>query len=347
MTWRMPAETAPHERTWMAFPRPDTLGDERASADEARRRLGRGRERGRRVRAGHDGRRPVERRPARGACSRPRSSIVEAPLDEYWMRDIGPTFVLDDERPGVLGAVDWIFNGWGAPKWATWDKTTARSAGSSPSRRRRARLVAARERGRRHPRRRRGHRAAHRDRAARSAPQPVRRQGPRRGGARPHDRRHEGRSGCRAASPATTRTSARAATSTWSRRSPSPGRVLLHWQHEPRAPRLRGRCARLRAVPVAGDGCRGPQPGDHRPARARDPPRRRGLRRLELRQPPRRQRRRDRVRLRRGASGCRGARDPRRRLPRPRVSSRSTRGRSSPRGGGIHCITQQQPAVAR
>ena len=23
---------------------------------------------------------------------------VEAPLDEYWMRDFGPTFVLDDER---------------------------------------------------------------------------------------------------------------------------------------------------------------------------------------------------------------------------------------------------------
>jgi agmatine deiminase len=27
---------------------------------------------------------------------------------------------VDDERPGVLGAVDWIFNGWGAPDWAEW-----------------------------------------------------------------------------------------------------------------------------------------------------------------------------------------------------------------------------------
>ncbi|WP_309082219.1 agmatine deiminase family protein, partial [Zhihengliuella sp.] len=34
-----------------------------------------------------------------------------------------PTFVVDDERPGVLGAVDWIFNGWGAPAWAEWDKS--------------------------------------------------------------------------------------------------------------------------------------------------------------------------------------------------------------------------------
>src|SRR5690242_4248607 len=36
MAWRMPAETAPHERTWMAFPRTGlTLGDDAASAEEA------------------------------------------------------------------------------------------------------------------------------------------------------------------------------------------------------------------------------------------------------------------------------------------------------------------------
>ncbi|MET0734426.1 MAG: agmatine deiminase family protein [Microbacterium sp.] len=123
MSWRMPAETAPHDRTWMAFPRAGiTLGENRAEADEAfaawasvaqavaefepltmvvdpteleraRRMLGSG----------------VE--------------IVEAPLDEFWMRDFGPTFVVDDERPGVLGAVDWIFNGWGAPEWAEWAKS--------------------------------------------------------------------------------------------------------------------------------------------------------------------------------------------------------------------------------
>jgi agmatine deiminase len=39
------------------------------------------------------------------------------------MRDFGPTFVVDDERPGVLGAVDWTFNGWGAPEWAEWRKS--------------------------------------------------------------------------------------------------------------------------------------------------------------------------------------------------------------------------------
>jgi agmatine deiminase len=49
--------------------------------------------------------------------------IVEAPLDEFWMRDFGPTFVLDDDRPAVLGAVDWTFNGWGSPQWAEWTKS--------------------------------------------------------------------------------------------------------------------------------------------------------------------------------------------------------------------------------
>lgn len=46
--------------------------------------------------------------------------LLEAPLDEFWMRDVGPTFVLDAERPGVLGAVDWTFNGWGDHEWSQW-----------------------------------------------------------------------------------------------------------------------------------------------------------------------------------------------------------------------------------
>jgi agmatine deiminase len=33
-----------------------------------------------------------------------------------------PTFVLDGN--GNLGAVDWVFNGWGAQPWATWDEDT-------------------------------------------------------------------------------------------------------------------------------------------------------------------------------------------------------------------------------
>ncbi|MBN9181461.1 MAG: agmatine deiminase family protein, partial [Microbacterium sp.] len=123
MAWRMPAETTPHERTWMAFPREGlTLGEGAAlreegyaawtavahavaefepvtmvvdptELDRARRMLGEGIE------------------------------IVAAPLDEFWMRDFGPTFVVDDEHPDVLGAVDWTFNGWGDPEWSEWRKS--------------------------------------------------------------------------------------------------------------------------------------------------------------------------------------------------------------------------------
>ncbi|MET4158367.1 agmatine deiminase family protein [Agromyces sp. PvR057] len=123
MTWRMPAETARHDRTWMAFPREGlTLGEAESE-----------REAGYAVWAAVANAivpfepltmvvDPTETARARrmldGAIE-----LVEAPLDEFWMRDFGPTFVVDDERPGVLGAVDWIFNGWGAPEWAEWTKS--------------------------------------------------------------------------------------------------------------------------------------------------------------------------------------------------------------------------------
>lgn len=65
---------------------------------------------------------PTEHRRAEKMLD-PRVTLLETPIDECWLRDHGPTFVIDDERPGVLGAVDWIFNGWGAPAWAHWQKS--------------------------------------------------------------------------------------------------------------------------------------------------------------------------------------------------------------------------------
>ncbi|GLU88756.1 MULTISPECIES: agmatine deiminase family protein [Agromyces] len=123
MSWRMPSETAPHDRTWMAFPREGlTLGEGEAFRQ-----------------TGYDAWTAVAHAvaefepvtmvvdPSEIARARRMLSseieLLEAPLDEFWMRDFGPTFVLDDERPGVLGAVDWIFNGWGAPEWAEWRKS--------------------------------------------------------------------------------------------------------------------------------------------------------------------------------------------------------------------------------
>ena len=50
----------------------------------------------------------------------PDVELVPAALDDAWMRDIGPTFVRSADGTR-LGAVDWVFNGWGAQSWATWE----------------------------------------------------------------------------------------------------------------------------------------------------------------------------------------------------------------------------------
>lgn len=125
MAWRMPSETAPHERTWMAFPREGlTLGDTDAEREEGYATWAA-------VAAAIARFEPVTMVVDPTETARARRmlpggvTLLEAPVDEYWMRDHGPTFVVDDERPGVLGAVDWIFNGWGAPDWAQWQDSAA------------------------------------------------------------------------------------------------------------------------------------------------------------------------------------------------------------------------------
>jgi agmatine/peptidylarginine deiminase len=47
------------------------------------------------------------------ACSN--VTVVEAPVDDIWMRDIAPTFALRRRGTGQeVVAIDWNFNGWGA-----------------------------------------------------------------------------------------------------------------------------------------------------------------------------------------------------------------------------------------
>lgn len=117
MTFTMPPETAPQDRIWMAFPREGaTLGESSAEreagyaawtaaahavaefepvtmivdpseVDRAKRMLGAGIE------------------------------IIPRVIDDFWMRDSGPTFVHD--AAGNLAAVDWIFNGWGGGDWTS------------------------------------------------------------------------------------------------------------------------------------------------------------------------------------------------------------------------------------
>lgn len=123
MTWRMPAETAPQDRVWMAFPAGGyTLGDTIGSAHEARRTWAA-------VAHAITDFEPVTMvvdPAARADAARYLGNEIEilaAPLNDSWMRDIGPSFVHDDA--GRLGAVDWTFNGWGAQDWAAWEKDAA------------------------------------------------------------------------------------------------------------------------------------------------------------------------------------------------------------------------------
>lgn len=116
----MPAETAAHDRIWMAFPASGyTLGDTEGDAEAART-------------CWADVARAVTRftpvtmvvdPAARGHADRHLGDsveIVECGLDDAWMRDIGPTFVHDDT--GQLAAVNWVFNGWGQQEWASWEQ---------------------------------------------------------------------------------------------------------------------------------------------------------------------------------------------------------------------------------
>jgi agmatine deiminase len=118
--WRMPAEWAPHARTWMAWPTTGyTLGETAEEEDEARRcwaSVANAIVRFEPVTMVVD---PTDLDVAREYLD-PAVSLVEAPLDDAWMRDIGPTFVVGTD--GELAGVDWVFNGWGAQSWATWEK---------------------------------------------------------------------------------------------------------------------------------------------------------------------------------------------------------------------------------
>ncbi|MFL5992845.1 MAG: agmatine/peptidylarginine deiminase [Streptomyces sp.] len=118
MTYRMPPEWAPHERTWMAWPGPNpTFADdeELAGARTAWASVARAVRRFEPVTVVHG---PGDAESARALLG-PDVELVERELDDAWMRDIGPTFVKDEE--GRLAAVDWVFNGWGGQDWARWE----------------------------------------------------------------------------------------------------------------------------------------------------------------------------------------------------------------------------------
>ncbi|TQN46641.1 agmatine deiminase [Humibacillus xanthopallidus] len=117
--WRMPSETSRHDATWMAWPSQGyTLGETPEEVERARTTWA--------AVAGA----VADFEPVRMAVVpadlevaerylRGDVELVPTALDDAWMRDIGPTFVVSDQ--GTLGAVDWVFNGWGAQSWASWE----------------------------------------------------------------------------------------------------------------------------------------------------------------------------------------------------------------------------------
>ena len=106
--FRMPAEWAPHIRTWMCWPcRAEVWGTPDG--------LLRARDATARVAQAIAGFEPVmmaargeDIAGARSQCG-PAIEILQVPLDDSWARDIGPSFLSGDARAGVA----WRFNAWG------------------------------------------------------------------------------------------------------------------------------------------------------------------------------------------------------------------------------------------
>ena len=112
---RMPGEFEPHERTVMCWPARRSLwGDLFARAEEAHAEVAR-------AIAAFE---PVTVIASTASAARRASSlcggvvdVVELPIDDSWFRDTGPTYTVDDQGGRV--AVSWGFNGWGG-KQAPW-----------------------------------------------------------------------------------------------------------------------------------------------------------------------------------------------------------------------------------
>ena len=104
----MPAEWEPHRRCWMAWPcREDLWGDRMDEVRDAYADVAKAIAQFEPVTmvALPDDIAEVSLRCGNGVSAFPLE------IEDSWMRDSGPTFVVDGK--GKLGGVDWVFNGWG------------------------------------------------------------------------------------------------------------------------------------------------------------------------------------------------------------------------------------------
>ena len=118
MTWRMPAEWQPHECTWMGWPAKDYEEDpaENDRAYAAWAAVANAVVRFEPVKM------LIEAQDIETAKQflDARVELVQASFDDGWLRDTGPSFVKNES--GEVAGVNWVFNGWGATSWAIWSK---------------------------------------------------------------------------------------------------------------------------------------------------------------------------------------------------------------------------------
>lgn len=104
----MPAEWERHAACWMAWPCRESLwGDRLLHAQVAYARVAKAIQQFEPVRIIA---RPKDVAEARFACGRS-VEVVPLEIDDSWLRDTGPTFLIDGQ--GRVAGVHWQFNGWG------------------------------------------------------------------------------------------------------------------------------------------------------------------------------------------------------------------------------------------
>ncbi|MEU9608568.1 agmatine deiminase family protein [Streptomyces sp. NPDC048057] len=120
--WRMPDETHPHELTYMAWPTRRIWGADTSGVRNDIAGIARAVARFEPVVLLADGR---DAKAAAKACGTG-VEVLPVPVDDLWMRDTGPSFVLGPAGTGGIAGVDLNFNGWGGKQPHTRDSQVAR-----------------------------------------------------------------------------------------------------------------------------------------------------------------------------------------------------------------------------
>lgn len=120
-SWRMPDESEPHARTWMAFGASEAIWGKKL-LPEVRRNLASIAKTIAQYEPVTVLVRPEEAKLASEMMG-PSVDLLEAPLDDLWMRDTGPVFVQGIQ--GKKAAIGFNFNGWGEKQTFDRDRKVA------------------------------------------------------------------------------------------------------------------------------------------------------------------------------------------------------------------------------